>query len=172
VFLGDCGSVPLGFCVGALGLWGWTGGAWPVWFPFLVFAPFFLDATATLLMRIATGQPFWRAHREHYYQRLIRSGWSHRRLALYEYVVMGASAVLATTMLTWSASAQYLGLAIACGVFLCIAILVDRRWLQFQQQDAKELIAHVDRIGGDALGPSPQPSLRESGENGNTTPPF
>ncbi len=134
VFLGDCGSVPLGFFVGALGLWGWSGGAWPAWFPFLVFASFFLDATVTLLRRMINGEPFWRAHAEHYYQRLIRSGWSHPRTALREYVLMAASASLATAMLTWSVSAQYAGLVIAAGTFVGLAIFVDRRWLQFQQQ--------------------------------------
>jgi UDP-N-acetylmuramyl pentapeptide phosphotransferase/UDP-N-acetylglucosamine-1-phosphate transferase len=75
VFLGDCGSVPLGFFVGALGLWGWSGGAWPAWFPFLVFASFFLDATVTLLRRMINGEPFWRAHAEHYYQWWRRQVW-------------------------------------------------------------------------------------------------
>ena len=137
VFLGDCGSVPLGFFVGALGLWGWSGGAWPSWFPFLVFASFFLDATVTLLRRMINGEPFWQAHAEHYYQRLIRSGWSHPRTAVREYVLMAASASLATAMLTWSVSAQYVGLVAAAGVFVGVAILVDRRWLQAQQQAGK-----------------------------------
>ena len=137
VFLGDCGSVPLGFFVGALGLWSWSGGAWPAWFPFLVFASFFLDATVTLLRRMINGEPFWRAHAEHYYQRLIRSGWSHPRTALREYVLMAASASLATAMLTWSVSAQYVGLVIAAGAFIGLAIFVDRRWLQFQQAAGK-----------------------------------
>jgi len=137
VFLGDCGSVPLGFFVGALGLWGWSGGAWPSWFPFLVFASFFLDATVTLSRRMINGEPFWRAHAEHYYQRLIRSGWSHPRTAVREYVLMMASASLATAMLTWSVSAQYAGLVAAAGVFVGVAILVDRRWLQMQQQAGK-----------------------------------
>lgn len=137
VFLGDCGSVPLGFFVGALGLWGWTEGAWPSWFPFLVFAPFFLDATVTLLRRMANGEPFWQAHAEHYYQRLIRSGWSHPRAALREYVLMVASASLATAMLTWSVSAQYGGLVTAACVFVSLAIIVDRRWQRFQRQAGK-----------------------------------
>lgn len=137
VFLGDCGSVPLGFFVGALGLWGWSLGAWPSWFPFLVFASFFLDATVTLLRRMISGEPFWQAHAEHYYQRLIRSGWSHPRTAVREYVLMAASASLATAMLTWSVSAQYAGLVAAAGVFVGAAFLVDRRWLQVQQQSGK-----------------------------------
>lgn len=141
VFLGDCGSVPLGFFVGALGLWGWSGGAWPSWFPFLVFSTFFLDATVTLLRRITNGEPFWRAHAEHYYQRLIRSGWSHPRTALREYLLMAASAGLATAMLTWSVSAQYAGLVAAAGVFVGVAIVIDRRWQQVEQQAGKASLA-------------------------------
>ena len=49
IFMGDVGSVPLGFLAGALGVVGWNDGLWPLWFPVLVFAPFVCDATLTLL---------------------------------------------------------------------------------------------------------------------------
>jgi hypothetical protein len=39
IFLGDVGSIPLGFLAGALGFWGWQQGAWPLWFSALAFAP-------------------------------------------------------------------------------------------------------------------------------------
>jgi UDP-N-acetylmuramyl pentapeptide phosphotransferase/UDP-N-acetylglucosamine-1-phosphate transferase len=132
VFLGDAGSVTIGFCAGAFGIWGWAAGAWPVWFPFLVSAPFFLDATATILRRMLGGEPFWRAHREHYYQRLIRSGWSHRRTAICEYVLMAASAGFAVLILDWSPAAQYAGLAGVAAVYVALAWAVDRRWAAFQ----------------------------------------
>ena len=45
LFLGDAGSVTVGFFAGAFGIWGWAANAWPFWFPFLVSAPFFLDAS-------------------------------------------------------------------------------------------------------------------------------
>ena len=32
IFMGDAGSIPLGFLAGALGLFGWQQGVWPVWF--------------------------------------------------------------------------------------------------------------------------------------------
>ena len=35
IFLGDVGSIPLGFLAGALGFWGWRHDAWPIWFPAL-----------------------------------------------------------------------------------------------------------------------------------------
>jgi hypothetical protein len=50
---------------------------------------------------------------------------------------MVASASLAIAMLTWSVSAQFAGLVTATGVFVGLAIVVDRRWLQFQQQAGK-----------------------------------
>lgn len=132
VFLGDAGSVTLGFFAGAFGIWGWAADAWPAWFPFLVSAPFFLDATATILRRMARGVRFWEAHREHYYQRLIRSGWSHRRTALCEYALMALSSGLAVAMLKWSEPAQYAALAGVGLVYLTIATAIDRRWATYQ----------------------------------------
>lgn len=95
VFLGDAGSVPLGFLAGALGFAGYAQHAWPAWFPMLVFSPFIVDASITLLRRIARGERIWRAHRGHYYQRLVLSGWSPRKLALCAYAWMAACAAAA-----------------------------------------------------------------------------
>jgi UDP-N-acetylmuramyl pentapeptide phosphotransferase/UDP-N-acetylglucosamine-1-phosphate transferase len=95
VFLGDAGSVPLGFLAAALGLHGTLAGAWPLWFPFLVFSPFIVDATVTLLRRAARGERFWRAHRGHFYQRLVLGGWSRRGLAWSAYALMAAAAASA-----------------------------------------------------------------------------
>jgi UDP-N-acetylmuramyl pentapeptide phosphotransferase/UDP-N-acetylglucosamine-1-phosphate transferase len=92
VFMGDAGSVPLGFLAGALGWQGIVLGAWPAWFPVLVFSPFIVDATLTLARRAAAGEPVWKAHRSHYYQRLVLGGWSHRRLAFAQWVLMAAVA--------------------------------------------------------------------------------
>ncbi|MDP2851937.1 MAG: glycosyltransferase family 4 protein [Gallionella sp.] len=99
IFMGDVGSVPLGFLAAVLGLHGLWLGAWPAWFPVLVFSVFIVDATVTLLRRGLRGEKVWLPHREHYYQRLIQSGWSHRRLALAAYLLMfvtGGSACLLT----------------------------------------------------------------------------
>jgi UDP-N-acetylmuramyl pentapeptide phosphotransferase/UDP-N-acetylglucosamine-1-phosphate transferase len=47
-----------------------------------------MDATVTLFRRLLRGEKVWRPHREHYYQRLVLSGWGHRRTVLAEYGVM------------------------------------------------------------------------------------
>lgn len=131
VFMGDAGSITVGFFAGAFGVWGWAAQAWPAWFPFLVSAPFFVDASVTLARRVIRGEKFWTAHREHYYQRLIRMGWSHRRTVACEYVLMACSAWLAIAMLDWSPNAQYAGLVGAAAVYIVLARLVDRRWTAF-----------------------------------------
>ncbi len=88
IFLGDVGSIPLGFLAGALGIVGWNEEAWPLWFPLAVFAPFIADATLTLARRLVRGERVWQAHRDHYYQRMVRSRLGHRGTAYVAYAVM------------------------------------------------------------------------------------
>jgi UDP-N-acetylmuramyl pentapeptide phosphotransferase/UDP-N-acetylglucosamine-1-phosphate transferase len=95
IFMGDAGSIPLGFLAAAMGLWGWQRGDWSPLFPVLVFLPFIADATVTLVKRTLQGLKITEAHRDHYYQRAIQSGMSHRRVAHFEYMLMAAIGVTA-----------------------------------------------------------------------------
>lgn len=128
LFMGDAGSVPLGFLAGALGVVGWSRGYWPIWFPLLVFAPFVCDATLTLLRRLLRRERVWQAHRDHYYQRLVRMGFGHRGTALIEYAVMGGCAAIALLARRESATAQAGAVALAAAVLIAIAFWVDLRW--------------------------------------------
>lgn len=163
VFLGDAGSVTIGFLAGAFGIWGWAAGVWPFWFPFLVAAPFFVDATVTLFRRVFRLEVFWHAHQEHYYQRLIRSGWSHRRTALCEYIVMGCSAMLAVMMLQWSPAAQYTGLCGAAVVYAAIAIAIDRRWAAFVRAGGLRA-AGRERAAQTSLGEEPAAGMESAAQ--------
>jgi len=125
IFMGDVGAIPLGFLAGSFGILGWTNGLWALWLPFLVFSPFIADASVTLAKRCLRGEKIWQAHREHYYQRLVQSGFGHHNTALLGYVLMlaaGASAI-------WAArqdSATQLGVCAAwCGVYLAMMIAFD-----------------------------------------------
>jgi UDP-N-acetylmuramyl pentapeptide phosphotransferase/UDP-N-acetylglucosamine-1-phosphate transferase len=134
LFMGDAGSVPLGFLAGALGIYGWTRGHWPIWFPLLVFAPFVCDATLTLLRRALRREHVWQAHREHYYQRLVRMGFGHRGTALIEYAVMAACAATALLARRQPSTVQAATLAIAAAVLIAGAVWVDLRWARFQRE--------------------------------------
>jgi len=98
IFMGDTGSSLLGLLAGGLSIWGAREGVFPFWVALLVFSPFIVDATVTLLRRLSRGERVWQAHKSHYYQRLVQSGWGHSKTVLYEYVLMlacGLSALLA-----------------------------------------------------------------------------
>lgn len=97
IFMGDAGSITVGFLGGTLMLLGFRDGMFDLWVPIILFSPFILDATVTLMRRALRFEKLWEAHREHYYQRLVLSGWGHRRTVLAEYGVMllcGGLAVL------------------------------------------------------------------------------
>ena len=95
VFMGDAGAIPLGFLAITLGIHGSMLDRWPWWFALLVFSPFIVDATVTLLRRTLQGQKPWIAHRDHYYQRLILAGSSHRKTAFSYYCLMTVAAASA-----------------------------------------------------------------------------
>jgi UDP-N-acetylmuramyl pentapeptide phosphotransferase/UDP-N-acetylglucosamine-1-phosphate transferase len=127
IFMGDVGSVPLGFLAAVLGLHGLWLGAWPAWFPLLVFSAFIVDATVTLLQRGLRGEKVWLPHREHYYQRLIQSGWSHRRLALAAYLLMFFTAGSACLLIVAPPTVQVL-VIVAWGVtYVLLMRVIDRR---------------------------------------------
>jgi UDP-N-acetylmuramyl pentapeptide phosphotransferase/UDP-N-acetylglucosamine-1-phosphate transferase len=128
VFMGDAGSIPLGFLAAALGLIGWHAGNWPLWFPVLVFSPFIVDATVTLARRVLRAERFWQAHRTHYYQRLVQLGWGHRNTALAEYALMAGCGAGALWALGQPAAARLSLLAGAALVYVALAVLVDLAW--------------------------------------------
>ena len=82
IFLGDAGSGALGFMLGVLALiaaqqradllWGWV----------ILFGCFVVDATMTLLVRIARGEKPHAAHRSHAYQHAAQRWRSHRPVTM------------------------------------------------------------------------------------------
>jgi UDP-N-acetylmuramyl pentapeptide phosphotransferase/UDP-N-acetylglucosamine-1-phosphate transferase len=131
VFMGDAGSISLGFLAAGFGMLGVVRDVWPVWFPVLVFLPFIVDSTVTLLRRGLRGEKVWHAHKEHYYQRLIRMGWSHRQTALVEYALMGGSGSIALITLFTPASVGLLIAALWGVMLIALMWLVDNRWRDF-----------------------------------------
>jgi UDP-N-acetylmuramyl pentapeptide phosphotransferase/UDP-N-acetylglucosamine-1-phosphate transferase len=95
IFMGDAGSITVGFLAGTLMILGVRDRIFDLWVPIMIFSPFIVDATVTLLRRAFHRKKIWEAHREHYYQRLVLIGWSHRRTVLAEYGVMIACGGLA-----------------------------------------------------------------------------
>jgi len=107
IFMGDLGSSLLGFLAAAFALWAERDGLFPLWVSVLIFSPFIVDATITLLRRILRREKFWQAHKTHYYQRLVQLGWGHRRTVLFGYGVMLLSGVSAIVVVHSVTSVQW-----------------------------------------------------------------
>ncbi len=131
IFMGDAGSIPLGFLAAALGLWGWQQGYWSAWFPLLVFSPFIVDASVILVKRTLRGVRVTEAHREHYYQHAIQMGWSHRQVALAEYALMLGSGLLA--LLALNQPFPWLVFLICGGIYGGLMLWIDAAWRKFER---------------------------------------
>ncbi len=82
IFMGDVGSTFIGFVVGVLFVWhARTFHEALLWL--LLTAPFWFDATYTLLRRLLNGEKITEAHRKHLFQRAVIGGLSHRAVTLF-----------------------------------------------------------------------------------------
>lgn len=122
IFLGDVGSVPLGYLLGfplfELALRG-------QWRAALILPLYFLaDATLTLVRRLARGERVWQAHREHFYQRAVLSGLSHDAVVLR---VIAANIVLIACALMTTKGWGFAGLAMAATTVLALLFELGRR---------------------------------------------
>jgi len=134
IFMGDAGSIPLGFLAAGLGVWGWQHGDWSVWFPVIVFSPFIVDATVTLFKRTLRGVKITEAHREHYYQRAIQMGAGHRNVALCEYVLMALMAGIAL----WVRQQDFplIAFLVSAGIYAACMLPIDARWKSKMREHA------------------------------------
>lgn len=126
IFMGDTGSATLGLLAGGMSLWGSRAGIFPFWAALLVFSPFIVDATITLVRRLLRGERVWEAHKTHYYQRLVQLGWGHRKTVLYEYALMLACSLSAIWAVSLGKAGQ-LGLILFwCGLYVVLMVVITR----------------------------------------------
>jgi len=122
IFMGDVGSVPLGYVLGYLLLElarrGW-------WKAALILPAYFLaDATLTLLRRLARGERVWQAHREHFYQQAVQRGLGHDAVVLR---VAAADAVLIAAAWVAENLSGFDGLALAATIVLLLLVELGRQ---------------------------------------------
>lgn len=112
LFMGDSGSIPLGFLMGYILFSLAATGHWAA--ALILPAYYVFDATITLAKRVIARKPIWQAHSEHYYQKAVRAGRSHiyvtRRVAALNALLIGLAVL---SVLVPSAMLVALGLAYA-----------------------------------------------------------
>lgn len=82
IFMGDVGSTQLGFILVVLGIHYHNTLDFSIFNWLMITAPFWFDATVTLLRRWRRGEKLSLPHRKHVYQRFVRSGHTHLQLDL------------------------------------------------------------------------------------------
>ncbi len=133
IFMGDAGSIPIGFLAAVFGIHGTLTEVWPWWFGILVFSPFIVDASITLMRRLVRREKIWQAHRQHYYQRLILSGWSHGKTVGSYYLLMLGSAISALV----AQNGEYLYPMVTFWVITYSALLLYLEWRFHQPKKDK-----------------------------------
>jgi Fuc2NAc and GlcNAc transferase len=119
IFLGDTGSNFLGFAFAALPFMAWSHQrpeavlmvGLSLWF-------FLADASLTLVRRVARGERFYEAHRQHLYQRVVDAGERHHRVATG--IGLGAALVSALALAGWSTRSpawSWAAIVLALGLF-------------------------------------------------------
>ncbi len=125
IFMGDVGSAFLGFTFAALPLLGRElAYKSPDLLPIaaVLFVWFFLfDSVVTILRRAVRGEKVWVAHREHLFQRLVKSGFTHRKVT----VIYGVLAmILCVTVLLSVQFREDISYAMAPVVLILTAVLL------------------------------------------------
>ncbi|MBX9619602.1 MAG: glycosyltransferase family 4 protein [Hyphomicrobiales bacterium] len=119
IFLGDVGSIPLGFLIGFFmlvlvshGLWG-AALALP--------ATFLTDATLTLFLRFRRGERLTQAHRHHFYQRAAGLERAHHLAVILRVLAADAALIIAALIGVWMKG--WTGQAVTVALAAIIAIL-------------------------------------------------
>lgn len=126
MFMGDSGSLFLGYTIGALAVTVVLAGA-SVVAAGLVLSPFLVDAGFTLVARAARGEVVWRAHRSHLYQRLLKLGVSHGRVAIIYWSWTAASATVGCAWTRLMPELRPLAVLLSLAPAAAIAAFVRRR---------------------------------------------
>ncbi|MEA2647807.1 MAG: hypothetical protein QOG61_242 [Candidatus Binataceae bacterium] len=103
IFLGDVGSLPIGLLLG----WCLLQLAWQQQIVAALLLPLYYlsDATVTLLRRLAKREPFWAAHRSHFYQRATDNGFTVWRVVSEVFALNVSLAALAIASIKTQSSA-------------------------------------------------------------------
>jgi UDP-N-acetylmuramyl pentapeptide phosphotransferase/UDP-N-acetylglucosamine-1-phosphate transferase len=137
IFMGDVGAVPLGFLAAALAVKGNRDNVMGLWVTVIIFSPFIFDATAVLLRRMLKCHRVWEPHREHYFQRLVLAGWSHRKTVTVEHVLMVGWGVVAV-LYKWLGEVGHV-VVLVLGVLVYTALAAAVRIVERRHRGSRRL---------------------------------
>ncbi|MDP5238375.1 glycosyltransferase family 4 protein [Uliginosibacterium sp. 31-16] len=120
IFMGDAGSGFLGFALAVHALHATVSGATTIWPWLILIAVFFVDATLTLLRRMARRLRVTDAHRTHAYQWASRRAGAHRPVTLSVLIInlfaLWPLALSAQAWPVWAIPAALVSVAVLSGL--------------------------------------------------------
>ncbi len=139
IFLGDSGSLFIGFILSALALYGAQKAPTivAIAIPIVSFGLPILETTLSILRRLISGRPVFTADREHIHHKLLQHGMTHRQVVV---VLYGVSAIFAmlSLFLLWPTGSS-LGLVLAV---LGIGIWIGVQHLGYLEFGELARVAH------------------------------
>jgi UDP-GlcNAc:undecaprenyl-phosphate GlcNAc-1-phosphate transferase len=144
IFLGDSGSLFVGFVLAALSIQGSqkASTAVAVAIPILAFGLPVIDTSVTIARRLLSGKPLFEGDREHIHHMLLARGWSQRQVALALYAVSAVFGFAAMLFVNGGSRTPAVVLFVVGG-----AIVLALGHLRYHEVD--ELRASVRRNLGD-----------------------
>jgi Fuc2NAc and GlcNAc transferase len=155
IFMGDAGSATLGFGFAVTGIASENAGALPLVGWAALLGVFLVDATVTLLRRMALGEQWTAPHRRHAYQRLVQSGLSHSRVAggTILYTTLAAAAL-------WLVGSGSPGLEAV--LLVLAALLLGLYWIAERRRPMGRAPVPADVLDSPASDPAPDRPASDS----------
>lgn len=131
IFMGDAGSMGTGFFLAGIALIAAqtpeaAGGIAVVYVP-LIFLPFILDVTLTLIDRALRGEMVTQAHKQHFYQRLNQQGRSHGAVSRLYMMAALSCAVIGYGIVRLPGPVEWMGTLALLVALLVAAARVNRK---------------------------------------------
>ena len=125
IFLGDSGSVAIGFFIGGVYILSLlnTEGFIPLT---IIMLYYFADSTFTIIRRAFHKKNVFEAHSDHYYQRKVRSGFSHAQVL---------NSLLLFNIVLFILSVLYFNFPIFSIVLSVLTVLVFIYWLNLKEKN-------------------------------------
>ncbi len=166
IFLGDSGSLFIGFMLSALALAGAQKAPTfvAVAIPVVSFGLPILETSISILRRLISGRPILTADREHIHHKLLQMGFSHRQVVIVLYAVSAVFAMLSLFLLWPTGSTVGLVLAVVgTGIWLGVQHLnypefgelrrvaqrtIDQRQIVINNLSVRRAVAEL-KVAGD-----------------------
>lgn len=144
IFLGDSGSLFVGFALAALSVLGMqkASTAVAVAIPVLAFGLPVVDTSVTIARRFISGKPIFKGDREHIHHMLLARGWSQRRVVFVLYAVSAAFGLSAMLFVNG-------GSGLTAVVLFVLGVAIALALGKLRYHEVAELRASVRRNLGD-----------------------